>query len=379
MFIAGRRGGKTLAAAQEAVRLALTIPGGIGWIVAPTYPISRVAWRQFLKAMPKQLIKSHNKAERIIELVNGHIIECRSAHKPEDLVGEGLDWLWIDEAARVKREAWEESLRPTLSDKKGRAFFTTTPRGRNWVWELYCLGQDRLQPEYENFHFPTSGNPYIDPTEIELARKTLPEMVFRQEYLAEFLDDVNQVFRYVRRQAIGAFEEPQPSCSYVMGADLAKHVDFTVLTVLRVDTDSVVAWDRFNEIDWSLQKQRIVALAQKYRAMVLLDSTGVGDPVFDDLKRSGIRVEGYRFTNETKTQLVEYLAMAIEQGKVTYPGIPELINELESFEYEITRAGNVKYGAPEGQHDDCVMSLALAVWAAKPRRVVPVVNKPKGW
>ena len=365
LFIAGRRSGKTLGAAQEAVRLALSIPNGIGWIVAPTYPISRVAWRQFLKILPKQLIRSHNKAERIIELVNGHVIECRSAHKPEDLVGEGLDWLWIDEAARVKREAWEESLRPTLTDKKGRAFFTTTPRGRNWVWELYCLGQDRLQPEYENFHFPTSGNPHIDPEEIELARKTLPELVFRQEYLAEFLDDVNQVFRYVRRQAKGAFEEPQPGCSYVMGVDLAKRVDFTVITVLRQDTRAVVAWDRFNEIDWSLQKQRIVAMARRYGATVLIDSTGVGDPVFDDLRRAGIRIEGYHFTNESKAQLVEHLAMQIEQGLVTYPPIPELLNELESFEYELTRAGNIHYGAPEGGHDDCVISLALAVWAAR--------------
>ncbi|MCR4399113.1 MAG: terminase family protein, partial [Firmicutes bacterium] len=334
LFIAGRRGGKTLGAAQEAVKLALTIPGGMGWIVAPTYPMSRVAWRQFLKTLPKPLIRSHNKAERIVELVNGHVVECRSAHKPEDLVGEGLDWLWVDEAARVKREAWEESLRPTLTDKKGRAFFTTTPRGRNWVWELYCRGQDRLQREYENVHFPTSGNPYIDPAEIELARQTLPEMVFRQEYLAEFLDDVNQVFRYVRRQAAGTFEEPRPGCSYVMGADLAKHVDFTVLTVLRVDTGSVVAWDRFNEIDWSLQKQRILSLAQKYRAAVLLDSTGVGDPVFDDLRRSGVRVEGYHFTNESKARIVEHLAMQIEQAKIVYPAIPELLNELEAFEYE---------------------------------------------
>jgi len=379
LFIAGRRGGKTFAAAQEAVKLALTTPNGIGWIVAPTYSMSRVAWRQFVRILPKPLIKSYNKADRIIELVNGHIVECRSAHKPEELVGEGLDWLWIDEAARVKREAWEESLRPTLTDKKGRAFFTTTPRGRNWVWELYCLGQDRLQPEYENFHFPTSGNPHIDPGEIELARRTLPELVFRQEYLAEFLDDVNQVFRYVRRQATGAFDEPRPGCSYVMGVDLAKHVDFTVLTVLRADTSSLVAWDRFNELDWSLQKQRIVALAQKYRALVLLDSTGVGDPVFDDLRRSGIHVEGYQFTNTSKAQLVEHLAMAIEQGKITYPPIPEILNELESFEYEITRAGNVRYSAPEGQHDDCVISLALAAWAAKSRRIVPVVPKPVGW
>jgi len=379
LFIAGRRGGKTLAAAQEAVKLSLTTPNGIGWIVAPTYPMSRVAWRQFVRILPRPLIKSHNKADRIVELVNGHIVECRSAHKPDELVGEGLDWLWIDEAARVKREAWEESLRPTLTDKKGRAFFTTTPRGRNWVWELYCLGQDRLQPEYENFHFPTSGKPYIDPGEIELARKTLPEMVFRQEYLAEFLDDVNQVFRYVRRQAAGAFEEPKPGSTYVMGADLAKHVDFTVLTVLRADTGAIVAWDRFNEIDWSLQKQRIVALAQEYRALVLLDSTGVGDPIFDDLRRSGIRVEGYQFTNESKAQLVEHLAMSIEQGKVVYPPIPELLNELESFEYEITRSGTIRYSGPDGQHDDCVISLALAAWAARSRRTVPVLPKPAGW
>lgn len=374
ILVAGRRSGKTLAAAHEAVRLALSIPGGMGWIVAPTYPLSRVAWRMFLRVLPREVIKYQNKAERIVELVNGHVVECRSAYKPEDLVGEGLDWLWVDEAARVKREAWEESLRPTLSDKQGRAFFTTTPRGRNWVWELYTMGRDRLRPEYESVHFPTSGNPYIKPEEIELARQTLPELVFRQEYLAEFLDDVNQVFRYVRRQATGAFEEPVPGAAYAMGVDLGKHVDFTVLTVVRCDTGSVVAWDRFSGLDWTLQKERIAALARKYRALVLLDSTGVGDPVFDDLHRTGLRVEGYHFTSESKARLVEHLAMEIEAARVRYPPIPELVDELESFEYELTRSGGVRYHAPEGQHDDCVMSLALACWAARMAGVEPRIR-----
>lgn len=377
LFIAGRRGGKTKAAANEAVKLAATIPGGHGWIVAPSYPISRVAWREFLRVLPPELIKNINKAERVVELINGHVVECRSAHRPDDLVGVGLDWLWIDEAARVKRAAWEENLRPTLSDKKGRAFFTTTPKGKGWVYELYCHGQDRLMPEYENFHFTTYENPHIDHDEIELAKKTLPEMVFRQEYLAEFLEDVNQVFRYVRRQATGAFAPPVPGCAYVLGVDIAKHVDFTVLTVMRQDTGEVVAWERFNNLDWAVQKQRIVALAKKYRARVLIDSTGVGEPIFEDLRRQGLKILGYHLTNASKQQLIEALAMKIEQGQIVYPPIPELINELEAYEYEITRAGNVRYSAPEGQHDDCVISLALAAWMTG--SAAKVMQKPAGW
>ena len=93
-----------------------------------------------------------------------------------------------------------------------------------------------------------------------------------------------------------------------------------------------------------------------------MDSTGVGDPILEQALKAGIKAEGFQFTNTTKQQLIEYLAVQLEQRKITFPYIPELIHELELFQYEMTRAGNIRYSAPQGYHDDCVIALALACW-----------------
>jgi len=127
-------------------------------------------------------------------------------------------------------------------------------------------------------------------------------------------------------------------------------------------TRHVVAWDRFNQVDYTLQVMRLANLAKKYKASVLMDSTGVGDPILEQVRQAGINAEGYQFTNTSKQQLVEHLAVQLEQQRITFPHIPELIHELELYQYEMTRAGNVRYSAPQGYHDDCVMALGLACW-----------------
>jgi len=372
LLIAGRRGGKTFCAGHEALKLALSIPNGRGCIVAPNFPISKVAWEEFFKILPTKLIRTHNKTQRQITLINGHIIECKSAFDGGDsFLGQKYHWAWLDEAALISRETWEQAIRATLIDYKGVAFFTTTPRGRNWIWELYNRCQDPFQTDYECFQFSTYQNPFVSKEEIEFAKSTLPERLFQQEFLAEFLADGSEVFRFVRRQAIGHFEEPIKGVKYTMGVDLARIHDFTVLTVIRCDTRMVVAHERFNQIDWSIQKKRIIALAKRYNAEILLDSTGIGDPIFEDLKKVNLRVEGFKFNNKNKQQLIENLIMNIEQNELTYPYIPELVSELEAYEIEETKFGNFRYNAPtgEGSYDDCVISLALATWKLKKKNV----------
>ena len=149
-----------------------------------------------------------------------------------------------------------------------------------------------------------------------------------------------------------------------MGGDLAKLEDFTVLAFWIMD-GHLCAFDRFNQIDWVFQRKRIVQLAQQYNARLLIDSSGVGDPVCDELHRENVRVEGYKFTNATKKDLIENLSMMIENEQISTPNIPELINELKLYGYKTTPSGNVQYGAPEGYHDDCVIALALAAWQLK--------------
>ena len=148
-----------------------------------------------------------------------------------------------------------------------------------------------------------------------------------------------------------------------MGVDLAKHVDFTVLTVIDKTTHRVVYWDRFNEINYSLQKAKIESVAARYNnALVRVDSTGVGDPIVEDLIRGDVRCEPFIFTNKTKAELIENLLIMIDEGKVKYPKIPELLQELNSFTFKELGSGKIRYEAPDSGHDDCVMSLALACY-----------------
>jgi len=288
----------------------------------------------------------------------------KSADNPDSLRSQGVKVLWVDEGAQIAEEAWTLALRPALMDEKGVAFFTGTPRGHNWYFKLWTRGQDPSQNDYRSWSFPSGSNPYLDPAEIVSFARDMPDLAYRQEVMAEFLEDVGSVFRGVDRIVKGTLQPPDPSKQYVMGSDLAKHYDFTVMIVL--DTDGhLCAFDRFSQLDWVFQRKHIVQLSQLYNARLLIDSTGVGDPVCDELQRENVRVDGYKFTNATKKDLIENLSMIIENQRITIPQIPELINELKLYGYKTSASGNIQYGAPEGYHDDCVTALALAAWQLK--------------
>lgn len=335
------------------------------WWVAPTYRQTLTAYRIITRNFHGAIEKATTTHMRI-EWKSGSITEFRSTENFDALRGEGLDFLVVDEAAMVPKEAWEAALRPTLSDKAGRAIIVSTPKGRNWFYHVWARGQDPAFPEWESFRFPTLANPYIPPEEVEEARTTLPSDVFRQEYEAEFLEDSAGVFRGIRDCISGQEEEPQPGRRYVVGWDVAKHQDFSVLVVMDLERAHVVKMDRFNQVDYALQLERVKHICQRYNnARLLMDATGVGDPLLEQVRRMGIQAEGYSLSNTAKQQLIEHLAMKIERREITFPDLPVLINELQTYQYEITRAGNVRYSAPEGFHDDCVIALALAVWMLK--------------
>jgi hypothetical protein len=207
------------------------------------------------------------------------------------------------------------------------------------------------QDNWQSFKFTTYDNPHIDKGEIDEARKQLPFAVFEQEYLANPMENAANPFgsEFIRR-CIKPLSTLPVAC---YGIDLAKSYDWTVIVGLDANGD-VCYFDRFQK-DWHQTKQEIIRLERK---PILLDSTGVGDPIFEDLQRTGMNVQGLKFTQNSKQQLMIGLQTAIQQNKIGYPeGV--IVNELEVFEYQFT-ANGVKYSAPSGFHDDCVMALALA-------------------
>ena len=338
----------------------------VAWF-APNFKYLSEAWRDFSRYLAPVITRS-SQTERRIELVGGGSIEFWSLEDPDSGRSRKYQRVCIDEAAKARHleAAWTGAIRATLADYQGDADFYSTPRGHDFFWKSYTRGLDPEQHEWACWQFPTASNPFINSGEIEAARQQLPERVFRQEYLAEFLDDAGGVFRGIREAVDVGRVENEPAAApgrtgYTLGVDLAKVEDFTVLTVVDSDLKQVYH-ERFNQISWERQIASITRVATAFKADIVIDSTGVGDPIFERLRTAGLPIIPYSFTNASKEALINNLAMRIEQGQIRLMDIDTQTNELIAYQYELTPSRNVRMNAPEGMHDDCVISLALAAW-----------------
>jgi hypothetical protein len=344
VVLCGRRFGKSELSQIEIITNAL-LGKNVAYIT-PTYQLARVFFERLTQAVPFQ----SNKSELTIKFPNGGSVDFFTGERLDNLRGRKFHLVVVDEASFIPNleDGWLNSIRPTLTDYKGRAIFLSTPKGKNFFYSLFLKGGE---PDWEAFRFTTYDNPYIDKGEIDDARTQLPEVVFEQEYMANPAENSSNPFgsSYIK-QCTFPISPEQP---IVYGVDLAKAVDWTV--IIGLDRNgSVCHFDRFQK-DWRQTKQTILSLN---KAPILIDSTGVGDPIFEDLQREGLAINGFKFSSTSKQQLMEGLSSAIQQRKITYPE-GNIVNELEVFEYQYTATG-VRYSAPPGFHDDCVMSLALA-------------------
>jgi len=357
----GRRWGKTRLGSVLVVMTALA--GKRAWWIAPSYKMAAVGWRgirQLAQQVPGAEIR---RVDRMATMPSGGWAQVRSADDPQSLRGEGLDLVVIDECAFVREAAWNEALRPSLSDRKGGALFISTPKGRNWFWRAYQRGLNG-GGEWASWTFPTSANPYIDGAEVEAARESLPDRIFRQEYLAEFIPDAGGVFRRVMEAATAdELAEAERGHAYVFGVDWGKYADFTVIAIVDATVKRLVAMDRFNQIDYALQVGRLKALYELFRPVVIVaERNAMGEPLVEQLQRDGLPVAPFTTTNATKAAVVEALVLAFERLEIGIFPDPVLIGELQGYEISRTPSGMVRYSAPEGMHDDTVIALALA-WA----------------
>jgi len=357
----GRRWGKTLMGVKLC-RPTFRQGEPVGWF-APTYKMMLEVWNEIRWLLPDQLERS-NKSEMRMDFVGGGSIDLWSLDNVDAGRGRKYKRVIIDEAAMVKdlMDAWTASIRPTLTDLRGDAWFLSTPKGRNGFWQLYQLGVDPEMPDWACWTMPTVSNPYIDPDEIEAARLMLPERIFQQEYLAEFLEDGGGVFRRVTEATTA--EEQYAAVGghqYVIGVDWGKLNDFTVITVIDTTTRSVVQLDRFNQIDYQVQLGRLHAMYKRFSPVgVVVEYNSMGVPLVEQLVRMGLPVIAFTTTNASKAAIIDALSLAFERGEIQIPNDPVLVGELLAYDMERLPSGLLRYGAPEGFHDDCVMSLAFA-------------------
>lgn len=345
--------------------------GGL-WIDTTQGNIEKYVERYFRVILREVFEYCHwDPRRKILRFPNKSYVDFGSAEKPQNLEGFGYKRAVINEGGLVLRKSglWYSSVQPMVKDEDCQVKIIGTPRGKNTFHELFISGREG-HPEYSSYHFTAYDSPNWRESELEMLKAKVPELIFSQEYMAEFLEGEGMVFRNIK----GAIKKNMPDKpidghSYVLGVDLAKHVDFTVITVMDQTTREIVYMDRFNEINWVVQKRRIQAAALRWNnGRIILDSTGNGDSIYDDLVAMGLKVTPVTFTNALKQELVMNLSIAIENQEIWLPDNEMLIDELAIFECEYTPSGNVRYNAPEGFHDDIVISLCLALHGSRRAR-----------
>jgi hypothetical protein len=328
-----------------------------------------------MRKVLRGVIAYKSDAELRIEFKNGSVLQFFSAENPDSIRGNGFNGVVIDEAGDALRDekVWFDAIRPTLSDRLGWALIIGTPKGRNLFFRMFTWGEDPEYSDWASFTAPTSDNPFIPAGEILAAEKELPSDSFSQEYLAHFLEFGAGVFKGIDACIRGMLDEAYsrvPEHSYVLGWDPAKFQDYSVLTLIDNYTRRVVGWWRFNQIDYTIQVERVASVASAFCAHVVMDVTGVGAPLYEQLQiqasERNFTCEEYLFTNATKKILIEGLQVGIQNRDIEIPNISVLVNELRIFEYVLTKATRqLSYSAPSGAHDDAVISLALAYYGAK--------------
>jgi hypothetical protein len=357
----GRRFGKDIIERNYACEGLLSAEP-VSWY-EPEYKSLLENWNWFCQTL-HPIIKRKSDQEKRLDLTNGGFIEMWSLQDKDASRGRHYKRAVINEAAKVPHldYSWNAVIRITLADLLGGAMIGSTPKGLNYFKTLYDRGQDPLQEDWASWQKTTYDNPYIAKSEIEEIKSNTPELIFNQEILAKFIELEGSVFRRIQEAAtLTQLEEPLSGHNYSAGVDVAADIDYTVITVLDIESKDMVYKDRFNRVDYPTLEDRLLGVYNKWRLSgMVVEANSIGRPVIDHLLEKGVGITPFTTTNSTKQAIIQDLQSAFEHELIKIIDDPVLVGELLSFESHRTPAGAYQYSAPEGMHDDCVMSLALA-------------------
>lgn len=339
------------------------------WYISPSYGAAkRTVWDDpdiLPRLLPgwqndkSDLFKKNETELKITFPHSGGVIYFMGGDRPDLMRGPNPYGVIHDEYAVQRKEVWEKVVQPILlTNPQSWAWFLFTPRGKNHAYDLKLQIQDDPNWLYSELNVFDSG--LFTHEQIEMMKKQMSPQSFNQEMMCQFLEGEGSVFRHVRDIAISLPQEPILGHLYVMGVDLGRSQDYTVITVYDRANNSQVYQDRFNVLEWPYQKAKIKAVSRSYNnALVIIDATGLGSPIFDDLSRDGVPIQAFHFTNQTKKDIIEKLSISIEQRYIKIINDPQTLLEFDSYEFNYTPSGQVSYNARAGMHDDIVISHAL--------------------
>jgi phage FluMu gp28-like protein len=357
----GRQFGKSLLAQNQALYWGFNIPNAkIGW-VSPIYRQAKKVYAEMCLAFAEHNVLKVNASDLELRFPNGSIMKFFSAERYDNIRGETFDYLIIDEFAFIDEAAWTEVLRATVLVKGKKVLLISTPKGKNHFFNLFQL--DGVNTQYKSFRMTSYDNPIINPTEIDDARITLPDHVFRQEYLAEFVDGGYSLFD------MAVFSDNTETTSrYYAGIDLGRADDYTVISVFNQKGQQVFI-DRWRQDSWTNIVNKLVKVINKYQAYTLIEVNSIGDAIFEQVRNGCVnksRIQPFVTTSKSKQDIIEQLVVATQNKEVQFSKNEWLKKELEIFGYEYNpKNKSVRYAAPSGFHDDAVMATAIAYEAYK--------------
>jgi phage terminase large subunit-like protein len=356
----GRQFGKTMLGINQMLYWAINHKGcNIAW-VTPIYKQSKKVFDEMEKVTKSSGLFEYNRSDLTISGFNSQI-QFFSGERPDNIRGNTFDYLIVDEMAFTRPELWSEVLSATVLVKGKKVIFISTPKGKNHFYQL------SLQPNYDNrykyFHYSSYDNPMIDAEDLEERKRSLPKHIFEQEYLAKFIDNASGLFKNVDSCVIKPAERTQKLFG---GLDIGRADDYTVLTILNKNYQMVYV-QRWRQQEWSKIIDEVATKIREYNAEIFVEVNNQGDVFFEMLQNKVYNnVQPYVTTTATKPIMIEDLAVHFENKDIGILNENWLVDELNAFTYiynEKTR--RVQYGAPQGIHDDGVMSLALAVQSIK--------------
>jgi hypothetical protein len=327
----------------------------IAW-VSPIYKQCKKVFDEMVLAFVGTGVIESNATELIIKVNGGSTIQFFSSERYDNIRGFTFDYLVCDEFAFMAEQAWTEVLRATVLVKGKKVLLISTPKGKNHFYNLFNL--DGVNPQYKSFKM-TSYDGLALASEIDGAKVTLPENIFKQEYLAEFVDSGTGVFKDIQ------IKEPEYSEYYYAGIDLGRADDYTVLTILN-EQGQMVYCDRWRHDTWANIKHNILRILKKFDAETLVEVNSVGDAILEQIQIDYPKAQAFVTTSKSKQDIIESLQVAIQNKDFTIKDIDWLRKEFDVFTYEYShKSRSIKYSAPTGFHDDGVMSCAIAYHCLK--------------
>lgn len=368
---AGRQSGKSKLSKYQAIQWALSEKDLTVWYVLPSEGQAKKVFREFYPELyQKGLVKTkiQSKGDIYIELINGSKIEFKTSGTDNNLRGSSVHYLVLDEAAFISKQTIEYAILPTMAAQGRKILIVSTPKGKNYFYELWMNAfnkDESISKDFKSFQFTSKDNTKAPAKMLELVesfRRTLPDAIFRQEFLAEWCDS-EAVFNNINELArILPINKPNSKDRYYMGIDIALSStgDFTVISIIN-SKGEMVFMDRFRGVEAPELCKRIEDAYNLFMPVkTIIEQNNQGLPIIQYLQGKIRNMEGFYTTNESKSLIINQLIAAFSSKEIFVLNDEILKKELEAFVFKFSQTGKIRFEAASGFNDDCVMSLAFA-------------------